>query len=116
MENKPFLVGGKWRSSAGGASFEVRHSWTGEAVAQVSIASRDDAEDALAAASNAATEMRGVPRFERADALHKIARALGERREEFARTIAIEAGRPIAQARGEASSSLNCSVAVHKRI
>ncbi|MBA2341374.1 MAG: aldehyde dehydrogenase family protein [Pyrinomonadaceae bacterium] len=99
MENKPFLVGGKWRAS--GASFEVRHSWTGETVAQVSIASRDDAEDALAAASSAATEMRNAPRYERAKALHKIARILGDRREEFARTIAVEAGKPVAQARGE---------------
>jgi len=102
MEIKPFLIGGEWRTSgARDCFFEVLHSWTGEIIARVSTPTGDDAEDAIAAAGRAADEMRDTPRYTRAEALHKIAGLIGERREEFARTIAVEAGKPIAQARGE---------------
>ncbi len=45
--------------------------------------------------------MRAVPRFQVADALRKIAEGLSARREELARTIAREAGKPVKVARVE---------------
>ena len=45
--------------------------------------------------------MRELPRYEVAEALRRIADHIRGRREEFARTIAVEAGKPITAARGE---------------
>ncbi|HVF51512.1 MAG TPA: aldehyde dehydrogenase family protein [Pyrinomonadaceae bacterium] len=93
MEQKPFLIGGEWRMGATLA--ELRAPFGGEILARFSVASRAEVEEAIAAASAAAVEMRGLPRFRVAEALHAIAAGLRERREEFARTIAVEACKPI---------------------
>ncbi|HKR02190.1 MAG TPA: aldehyde dehydrogenase family protein [Pyrinomonadaceae bacterium] len=100
METKPLLIGGRWRTTAN--SQEVRSPYSGEMLARVSYASRDEVEEAVAAASSSATEMRALARYEVAEALRRIADYIKERREDFARSIALEAGKPIGAARGEA--------------
>lgn len=103
---KPFLLGGAWRVSASDETFEVRHSWTQETLARVSVPSRDEAEEAIAAAETASAEMRHLPRHKRAEALHVIAATIRERREDFARTIAVEAGKPVTLARAEVERAI----------
>ncbi|HYN84251.1 MAG TPA: aldehyde dehydrogenase family protein [Pyrinomonadaceae bacterium] len=99
MGAKPFLIGGEWR--AAGATREVRSPFGGQLVAEFSVASQADSEESISLAATAAREMRDLPRFRVAEALRKIADGIGARREEFARTIALEAGKPIKLARVE---------------
>ncbi|MGB7924303.1 MAG: aldehyde dehydrogenase family protein [Pyrinomonadaceae bacterium] len=99
MDTKPFLIGGRWRTSEN--LQEVRAPFTGEAIARVSYASRSDVEESIAVASAATQEMRALPRYEIAEALRRLADHIQGRREEFARTIATESGKPITAARGE---------------
>ena len=102
---KPFLIGGEWRTT--GDVQEVRSPYTGEVVARVSYASRNEVEEAIAVAASAALEMRVLPRYEVAESLRRIADYITAHREDFARTIATEAGKPITAARGETDRSIS---------
>jgi acyl-CoA reductase-like NAD-dependent aldehyde dehydrogenase len=99
MDTKPFLIGGSWRTTEN--LQDVRAPFTGEAVARVSYASQSDVEEAVAIAASTAQEMRALPRYEVAEALRRLADHIQDRREDFARTIATESGKPITAARGE---------------
>jgi acyl-CoA reductase-like NAD-dependent aldehyde dehydrogenase len=105
METKPLLIGGEWRTTA--KWMDVRSPYTGEVIARVSNASRDEAEESIAVAARAAAEMRKLARYEIAEALRRMADYLKARREDFARTIAVEAGKPVASARGEADRGVS---------
>lgn len=104
MEQRPLLIGGRWRVTSNVR--EVRSPYSGETIARFSVASREELEEAIASASGAAREMRALPRHEVADRLRVVADLLRARREEFARTIALEAGKPIKAARAEAERAV----------
>jgi glyceraldehyde-3-phosphate dehydrogenase (NADP+) len=99
MDTKPFLIGGRWRSAEN--LQDVRAPFTGEIIARVSYASRSDVEEAIAIAFETVQEMRALPRYEIAEALRRLADHIQARREDFARMIATESGKPITAARGE---------------
>ncbi|MDT7687696.1 MAG: hypothetical protein QOE46_455 [Acidobacteriota bacterium] len=99
MTTKPLLIGGEWRTTA--HVREVRSPFNAELLAHFSVASDAEVDESLAAASRAAAEMRGLPRHHIADSLRLIADGIRRRAEEFARTIAQEAGKPIKAARAE---------------
>lgn len=104
MMARPFLIGQQWRSSAVTAS--VRNPYTGGPAAEVCLAGKAEADEAIGAATAACASMRRLPSHARAGALDKIADGLGVRREEFARTITAEAGKPIADARREVARAI----------
>ncbi|MDQ3821546.1 MAG: aldehyde dehydrogenase family protein, partial [Acidobacteriota bacterium] len=86
---------------------EVRSPYNRETLAHVSYASRSDVEEAIAIASSAAREMRALPRYEIAEALRRLADYIKARREDFARVIAMEAGKPVTAARGETDRAVS---------
>jgi acyl-CoA reductase-like NAD-dependent aldehyde dehydrogenase len=108
METKPLLIGGEWRTTPDAR--EVRSPYTGEAVARVCYAARAEVEEAVSIAAQAAAEMREVPRYEVAEALRRVGDYIKLRREDFARTIAVESGKPIATARGEVDRGVSTFV------
>lgn len=99
MTVKPLLIGGEWRTTA--QAREVRSPYSSELIASFSVAFGAEVEEALSAAARAATEMRELPRHRIAEGLRAIAEGIRARAEEFARTIALEAGKPIRAARVE---------------
>jgi acyl-CoA reductase-like NAD-dependent aldehyde dehydrogenase len=105
MKTKPLLIGGQWRTTDN--TQEVRSPYTGEIVARVCYAGRNEVEEAIALAASAAAEMRALPRYEVAEALRRIADYIKSRREDFARMIATEAGKPIMAARGETDRAVS---------
>jgi len=84
-----------------GPTLAVRDPWTGEELAKVVLADAARAEEATVAAGRAFDAMRALTSFERKTILAKIADAIAKNAEELARTIAREAGKPIAAARAE---------------
>jgi acyl-CoA reductase-like NAD-dependent aldehyde dehydrogenase len=70
-------------------------------VAVVYEATTDDVETAIASAVEAFAVTRKLSSYQRASTLHKIADGIRQRREEFARNICQEAGKPIKTARIE---------------
>ena len=99
MKTKKLFIGGEWRETED--TFEVKSPFTQKIIAEVAAADRDEMEEAIAVAENAAREMRKLARFEIAEGLRKIAAVIETRKKEFAETIAEEAAKPINLARGE---------------
>jgi len=79
----------------------VRSPYDGTEVGRVPRHRRDDVDTAVAAAARALQE-EPLPPWRRAEVLDAAARLLAERAEDFARTIAREAAKPIRTARLEA--------------
>jgi len=94
-----FFLDGKWLED--GAPLEIRAPYDGTVVGRVFQGRRAHAEAAIAAAVKAFGTTRRLPAFERQRVLRQIAAGIQERKEEFARTLAQEAGKPIKAARLE---------------
>ncbi|MGI9037022.1 MAG: aldehyde dehydrogenase family protein [Pyrinomonadaceae bacterium] len=99
MQTKKILIGGAWRAAS--ESFAVNNPYSNEQLAEVFSANEDELEDAIAAAEQAAKEMRGLSRFEIAKGLRRMADGVEKRKTEFAETIAREAAKPLKSAFGE---------------
>jgi len=94
-----FLIDGRWMED--GELVDVRSPFDGAVVGRVVQARREHAEAAIAAAVKAFGTTRRLPAFERQRVLRRVSAAIAERRDEFARTIVQEAGKPIKLARIE---------------
>ncbi len=99
ISTQGFLLDGKWVEQ--GDRVEVRSPYDGSVVGHVFQGRREHAEAAIAASVKAFGTTRRLPAFERQRVLRRIAENIAERKEEFARTIALEAGKPIRAARTE---------------
>jgi acyl-CoA reductase-like NAD-dependent aldehyde dehydrogenase len=94
-----FLLDGKWVEE--GDPVEIHAPYDGAVIGRVYQGRREHAEAAIAAAVKAFGTTRRLPAFERQRVLRRVAEDLTHRKEEFARTIAQEAGKPIKTSRTE---------------
>ena len=99
-----FFLDGRWRED--GDLVEIRAPYDGGLIARVTQGRRAHAEAAIAAAVKAFGTTRRLPAFERQRVLRQIASFMTERKEEFARTLAQEAGKPIKAARTEVERAI----------
>src|SRR6202142_2301889 len=99
-----FFVDGKWIEE--GDPVEIRAPYDGSVIASVFQGRREHAEAAIAAAVKAFGPPRRLQPFERQRVLRRVAQSIGERKEEFARTIAQEAGKPLKAARTEVERAI----------
>jgi acyl-CoA reductase-like NAD-dependent aldehyde dehydrogenase len=93
------LVGG--RTVTTGDAIEVRSPYDSSLVAVVHRAGPAEVDEAIALAVEAFEETRRLPSWKRAEILEGISERLRGRRDELARIIALEAGKPITIARVE---------------
>jgi acyl-CoA reductase-like NAD-dependent aldehyde dehydrogenase len=93
------LVGGQWVQT--GEVIEVHSPYDRSLAARVHLAGPEEIERAIAAAVEAFQVTRKLPVWKRAEVLEKISLGIAKRREDFARTMALEAGKPIRTARAE---------------
>jgi len=103
MEHKLF-IDGQW--VGGGPPLEVINKYTGEVFATVPQARREDVDAAIAAASRAAPLMADLPPHRRYEILSRAAQLIRQRSEEFARTIATEAGKALKFSRIEVDRAI----------
>jgi glyceraldehyde-3-phosphate dehydrogenase (NADP+) len=99
MREQKFLIGGEWRS--GETAVEIRDIFSGAPIARVYHAGLQEAEAAVTSAQEAFSITSAYSGYERAAILHSIASSLQRRKEEFARCITAEAGKPITASRTE---------------
>jgi acyl-CoA reductase-like NAD-dependent aldehyde dehydrogenase len=96
------FVGGDWRPSASGETFDATSPATGELIGTVPQGDRDDARRAIAAARDAADGWAQLTAFERAAKMSAVAEAIESRRDELARTLTSDQGKPLrSEAYGE---------------
>jgi glyceraldehyde-3-phosphate dehydrogenase (NADP+) len=101
-------VAGQWIE--GRRTQPVVNPFDGSVVDTVPMATADDVERALAAAVRGAEAMRRLPAYERARILRRAADLLAARSEEFARTITLEEGKIIKEARTEVARAVEVLV------
>jgi succinate-semialdehyde dehydrogenase/glutarate-semialdehyde dehydrogenase len=89
------FVGGAWTGAASGETFTADSPATGEAIGEVPQGGREDAQRAIEAAGRAAEGWARSTAFGRADAMHRVADVVEARRDELARTLTLDQGKPL---------------------
>ena len=92
---------GLWVTPNAAESLEVRNPATAEILARVPMSSAADVAEAVGSADRAFYGWRATPVIERAAYLFKLRHLLEEQFEDIARTITLEAGKTIGEARAE---------------
>lgn len=94
---------GCWRAAAGDERFAVASPATGEQLWDLAEAGPADVDAAVSAAHSAFLRHQSTSPYERAAWCERIADVLEDRSEAMTRAIALEQGKPLADARGEVS-------------
>jgi len=97
-------IGGEWTDKPG--KIEVRHPFDNSLVDTVPHGDAGDVDKALAAAVRGAKVMAKLTAHERYQILMKAAQKIESRQEEFAKTITLEGGKVISEARVEAGRAV----------
>lgn len=94
-------IDGQWRRGSTDATFGVQNPATGRELIRVADATPDDGRAALDAAARAQSSWGRTPPRKRAELLRRAFDLVVARADEFALTMTLEMGKPLAEARGE---------------
>ncbi len=101
-------LGGQWLDSNSGQTYTITSPASKSTVlGAFQFSTAEDATQAVAAAQEASSGWAGTPAPVRAQVLYRALDILSKRSEEIARTITIEEGKPLADARGEVKRAMN---------
>ncbi|MBV9682237.1 MAG: aldehyde dehydrogenase, partial [Solirubrobacterales bacterium] len=89
------FVCGTWQPSASGETFDATSPATGELIATVPQGDRADATRAIDAARGAAEGWARLTAFERAAKMHAVGDLIESRRDQLARTLTLDQGKPL---------------------
>jgi len=95
------LIGSEWKSASTFETIDVVNPATGVVIDTVPFASKDDVDLAVKEAVKAQKEWAKVPLHERGTILEKFVTIVEENKEELAKTLCMETGKPIKEARAE---------------
>lgn len=98
-------IGGEWRDSISGRRIEVKNPSNQMVVGTVPECTAAEAAEAINAASQAQARWKMVPAKERANLLRAWFNLVIENREDLARLLTVEQGKPLAEARAEITYS-----------
>jgi len=101
----PFLLAGEWQRSD--RPLEVRSPYNGEVVGVTFVPSAEQVEEAIQRAVSGFEQTRRLSSEERARILTRVRDGLAGRREDFIRTIVLEAGKPWKDAAAETDRALH---------
>src|SRR5438876_451642 len=104
VSTQGFFLDGKWIEE--GDIVEIKAPYDGNVIANVFQGKREHVEAAIAAAVKAFGTTRRLPAFERQRVLRRVSENISQRKQEFARTMAQEAGKPIKTARTEVERAI----------
>jgi acyl-CoA reductase-like NAD-dependent aldehyde dehydrogenase len=99
VRTRGFYLAGKWLEE--GIAVEILAPYDGTPIATVFQGNAEHVEHAIQSAVRAFGSTRRLPAFERQRVLRSIAQYITSHKEEFARTMAQEAGKPLKAARTE---------------
>ncbi|HOC78448.1 MAG TPA: aldehyde dehydrogenase family protein, partial [Methanofastidiosum sp.] len=98
---KNILIGGKWVDTSN--YIDIINPYNGDIIDKVSKASSDHLREAVESALRGSKVMRGLTRYRRYEILSNTAELMMERKDEFAKTMALESGKPLSFSKGEVS-------------
>ena len=94
-EHARLFVDGSWGDAEGGRTFDAFNPSTGESLGTVAEGGRADARRAIDAANRARPGWAALSAFDRAAAMERVAEAIDERRDQLARTLTLDQGKPL---------------------
>jgi succinate-semialdehyde dehydrogenase/glutarate-semialdehyde dehydrogenase len=95
------FIEGQWCEAAQGGTYPVINPATEEVIREVTYGDRSDAARAVAAAAKAMPAWMKLTPYDRAKILKKTADLMRERADTIARTLTMEQGKPLPEAKGE---------------
>lgn len=95
------FIDGKWCDADDGRTLGVVNPATEEVIAEVAYGGRKETRRALEAAGKAMTSWMKQTAYDRAKVLKKTAELMRERADVIARTLTMEQGKPVAEAKAE---------------
>lgn len=98
-------IAGEWCDAAERGTVVVSNPATEEVVVRVPYGGAVDAERAVAAAGAALPDWSGLSAWDRSRRLRRVSDLIRERKEEYARWMTLEMGKPIAESRGEVNAT-----------
>ena len=102
------FIAGEWvDSSSGKYAPNVNPANTDDIIGQTPLSTRDDVKAAIEAAQAAFPAWRAVPAPQRGRILTKAVELCYKHKEDVARTMTREEGKPVGEARGEVQKSIN---------
>lgn len=99
------FINGSWRTGEGRDAHAVLNPATGNAIAELPLASAADLDEALDASAKGFAAWRQMDVEARGAILRKAASLIRERTEHIALLLTTEQGKPLVEARGEVASS-----------
>jgi len=102
---RPFWLAGA--PATGEATLDVKQPYDGKHLATISLPTREQVEQAIAAADAAAKQTASLPAHVRAAALDHVSRRLAERTDEIAALITAENGKPLKWSKAEAGRAVS---------
>ena len=101
---RQLFIDGQWCDADGGKTLGVINPATEEIIAEVAFGSRDDAKRAVEAAAKAMPAWMKLTAYDRAKVLKKTADLMRERADAIARTLTMEQGKPLAEAKARGAA------------
>jgi succinate-semialdehyde dehydrogenase/glutarate-semialdehyde dehydrogenase len=94
-ENYSMHINGEWVGARSGKTFEATSPSTGTVIGTLPEGEREDARVAIDAANAAWPGWAALSAFDRAAAMERVASVIASRREDLARTLALDQGKPL---------------------
>jgi succinate-semialdehyde dehydrogenase/glutarate-semialdehyde dehydrogenase len=94
-------INGEWSRADNDAGFDVFNPATGEKIGSVANGDQKDAARAIAAAAGAFKSWSSITAYQRSEYLYDAYRIMMERKEDLARVMTLEQGKPLKAARNE---------------
>lgn len=95
------FINGQWRSIENRGSVDVNDPATGDVIGKLPVANTQDLDDALDAAYQGFQIWRKKSAWERQEYMTRAAELISQRRDTIAEHLALETGKPLADAKGE---------------
>jgi succinate-semialdehyde dehydrogenase/glutarate-semialdehyde dehydrogenase len=89
------FLGGDWQPSLSGETFDASSPANGEVIATIPQGDREDARRAIGAARAAADGWASLTAFERAAKMHAVGDVIAGRRDDLARMLTLDQGKPL---------------------
>ncbi len=102
---RKMFIDGEWVAATGGGTLGVINPATEEVICDVAYGTRADAKRAIEAAARAMPAWMKANSWERAKVLKKTADLMRERLDAIARTLTMEQGKPLPEAKAEINHS-----------
>ncbi|NWG09950.1 MAG: aldehyde dehydrogenase family protein [Nitrososphaerales archaeon] len=101
------LINGEWFFSVSKKMIDVDTPIDGSVIARVSNATRDEVERAIEVAYGSKPKIRNIPGIERIMIFEKAAHLIMKYKDDFVRTLMLEAGKPKRDAEGEVRATVD---------